>query len=284
MSNLQITPRDFKIFVYIWLWKCLSTQAIAEKFFPQVTPMAAYVRLLKLERSGFICSRLIDENRGSVWCLTKKSFDLIKGRISNLDQMGYKPLHIYHDALVSAFHLGDWLIHQPKFTQTFSEQQLRQIHPDYWEKWIPKDNSHKPDGYSLIFNEEKPIVVSFEVELWTKAKPRYQRLIDYYDNQSSVQIVLWLVTSRNTINSLRRIFDDRGSTQWCKHHFVLLSDFKVKGWMSEIFEGQNKGKTVSDLLNPQPFAKPLQSPFTCKALALQNFQKRPINTGHYANF
>jgi hypothetical protein len=64
------------MFFYLWLWKCLSTNAIADKFFPNALPMAAYIRLLKLQRDGYISSRVLDEKRGSVWCLTKKSFDL----------------------------------------------------------------------------------------------------------------------------------------------------------------------------------------------------------------
>jgi hypothetical protein len=80
---------------------------------------------------------------------------------------------------------------------------------------------------------------------------------------------------------LRRIFEEHGSSQWSKHHFVLLSDFKARGWNSHVIEGRNKGQTINDLLNPDPFAKPLQSPYTCKALTMLNFQKRPVNTGNY---
>ena len=232
-----IVERDMAIFRFLWRWKAVSTLALAAKFFSNCEPRSAYCRLMLLQKCGYIQAVDLIGGLKVVWSLTDKGFKYIEPMILHLESYGYKSEHRYHDYLTTAFHLGEWLIKPPEFTQTYSEQELRRIVPDRWESWVPRSTTHRPDGYSMYYVGEEPVVIAFEVELSLKANDRYDRVVAFYDGQNDIKMVFWIVKSKTEVNALRRAFEKFHIRDWSKHHFILLRDFQENGWMAKFCEG-----------------------------------------------
>lgn len=280
-SKLQITERDIRIFKSLWKWKLISTVGLSVKFFPEARVQTAYRRLLSLASSGYLRFVQVTHTTGEGWTLTPKSYKLIRHLLGELKVDGYKSEYPHHDRLVTALHLGDWLVRQPEYTQTFSEQQLRRIPVELWDDWLPKSDSHRPDGYSLLFYGEKEIVVAFEVELWLKSKSRYESLVAFYDIHTSIDTVLWLVDSKVTLNSLKRTFESFQIREMSKHNFILLADFQKLGWRAPIVAGKHIRKGISDLLLHLPHTRATLGPHPSVTLPLLNNSKKPVLTDAY---
>lgn len=275
-----ITERDYKIFRFLWKWKILSTAALARRFFRNSKILSGYRRLRRLEANGYIKSIRYEERCDEVWMLTDKAFKLIVPTLGELEHKGFRSEHVYHDYLVTAFHLGEWLTLQPDNTRNYSEQQLRRYHPDVWPDWIPRSSIHRPDGYSAIQKNEGRSIIAFEVELSPKAKHRYEAVVAYYDGHESIQIVLWLVDSATTLKAIRKAFESAQIRSLDKHHFILLSDFQKTGWMSKLVGGRFSGQTPLDLLTSEPLSYPSDSLQHADTFALLDSRKYPVNSSY----
>lgn len=272
----DITPRDLSILKYLWKWKLVSTAAIAAKFFPGLSTLTPYRRLLRLADSNYLHYLHDNDASGCGWCLTPKGFKKIQHLLGELSGQGFRSEYPHHDTTVTAFHLGDWLTHQPEYTQTFSEQQLRRIPNELWDDWVPKSDSHRPDGYSLMFKGEERFVFAFEVEMTLKAKSRYESVAVFYDLQQSISAVFWLVKSRLTVNSLKKYFESFNIRDAAKHNFIVMEEFRTLGWSASFVAGKYKGKKISEvLLHLPPTKSPLPS-HQGGSLALLNNSKKPI--------
>lgn len=274
--HCEITERDYKILRFIWKWKAVSTMALAQRFFPDVHPFSAYRRLLLLKSDDYIGLSVVNGRYHEVWVLKEKGFRYILPHLGDLQSQGYKSANYHHDFLASAFHLGDWLLNQPNQSQTYSEQQLRCYPPDLWPDWVPQSTLHRPDGFSIYERDGKRMTIAFEAEFSPKAIKRFERVVTYYDSQETISLVLWLVDSKNTLNALKRNFQKFQMRQSAKHHFILLSDLKLRGWLAPIIDGQHKGRTLSHFLSHSPPTKASQEPLGCGTLALLDNRKRPI--------
>lgn len=277
-KHCEITDRDYKLLRFLWKWKVVSTQALAKKFFYEANAFTAYRRLLHLESDGFIGAYPVDGRFNEAWILKEKGFKYILPHLGDLQSKGYKSANYPHDFLATAFHLGEWLTQQPGNTQTYSEQQLRCYPADLWPPWIPRSALHRPDGYSAYQSSEKRVVVAFEAEISPKAKKRYERVVTFYDNQPGIHYVFWLVDSKGTLNSVRRNFEKLQVREWSKHQFILLSEFKQKGWLAQFIEGKSTGRSPFQFLCPNPHTIPPQSSLSCGTLALLDSRRRPINS------
>lgn len=275
-TNHVATDRDLLIFKFLWKWKAVSTRAIAKKFFPDATPYSAYIRLTRLHKVGFIEPIQVEKKGQEVWALSKKGYLKIRPRMVELSVDGFKSENYYHDYMATAFHLGEWLTDQPKSAQTFSEQQLRRIPLELWPNWIPQSNTHRPDGYSHFANSNKNYTAAFEAELSAKGLARYERTIAFYDGQAEIHFVFWLVDSIGIYNLIARAFEKYHGREWQKHHFILLGDFRQKGWTSLFFGGQYKGKSLAGILGYNTPTKPLQNCYGSSVSELLNNQKRPV--------
>ena len=58
-KKVYLTPRDRKILVFLWRWKFASTMGLHARYFRKTRPMAAYNRLRKLERSGYLTPAIV---------------------------------------------------------------------------------------------------------------------------------------------------------------------------------------------------------------------------------
>ncbi|MFZ4402481.1 MAG: hypothetical protein ACOYOK_00125 [Pseudobdellovibrionaceae bacterium] len=280
-KHCEITDRDYKILRFVWKWKAVSTQALAQKFFPGVHAFSAYRRLLFLESDGYLGSYVVSGRFHEAWILKEKGFKYILPHLGDLDSQGFKSANYPHDFLATAFHLGDWLTQQPNNTQTYSEQQLRCYPSDLWPTWIPRSALHRPDGYSAYQSKEKRVVIAFEAEISPKAKKRYESVVTFYDNQPAIDYVFWLVDSKNTLNTLKRNFEKLQIREWSKHQFILHCDFIKNGWLAPFTEGQFQGRCLSDFLSHKTATMSSQSHLSCGTLALLDSRRRPIHSTTY---
>jgi hypothetical protein len=276
--NLSVTDREYAMFKFLWKWKALSTRALSKRFFPKANPYSTYIRLMRLYEAGYIEPIEVEGKGKEVWSLTKKGFLKIRSKMVELALDGYKSENYYHDFLATALHLGEWLTDQPESTQTFSEQQLRRIPEDLWPEWIPRSSIHRPDGYSKVTGSVQNITVAFEVELSAKTKNRYEKTVAFYDSQKNINLVLWLVNSEGVYQAMKRAFEKYYVRDWHKHHFLLLSDFRKKGWMAPFIEGQLKGKSIANILVYKPATKSLQNRYVCSVYEMLDSKKRPDNS------
>ncbi len=274
--RIQITDRDLLVLRLLWKWKLVSTSSLALKFFPDATLQTAYRRILSLSGAGLITSIYIKPRWQECWSLTQKGYKYIRPHLPELAVEGFKSENPHHDHLVTAFHLGEWLIHQPEYTQTYSEQQLRRVPTDLWPDWIPQSDRHRPDGYSLYFKDEKKVVVAVEVELSVKTRQRYAEIVAFYDAQNSIQLVFWLVESHKALNRIKIAFEKFHVREWSKHHFVLLSDFQTNGWSAAFVEGRFKGNSPWHFLSHLPHTRATLEAHKGVTLTFLNLAKKPV--------
>lgn len=284
MANLKkkkrhclVTERDYKLLRFLWKWKAVSSRALAKKFFPDIQPRSAYRRLEFLEDDGYIGTFEVDGPWHRVWTLRDKGFKHILPKLGELESVGYKSEHVYHDFIATAFHLGEWLTGQPENTQTYSEQQLRRYHQDNWPAWVPRSSLHRPDGYSIYTHNNQRIIVAIEAELSAKWQQRYESVSAFYDSQPSIQYVFWLVDSKSTLSAIQAAFEKCLMRDFGKHQFVLLEDFSESGWMAPIAQGSLKGSNFSKMLHRTGVESTSIWHRDLDAVALLDSRKRPIN-------
>ena len=246
----QITDRDFEILIFLWRWKVATTATIVTKFFAGSSGKTGYNRLLALEKNGVLFYRNAFSGHGGAWCLTADGFERMRGKIFGLKEDGFKSEYPGHDLLVSAFHNGEWLIETPPCVEVFTEQELRRLNPESYPDWVPKLDTHRPDGYFRvpIGNQERTIAI--EVELHHKSVDQYVSVASFYQFARSVERVIWLTSTSSfgrTLNAhLQR--EDRRDTY--PHAFVSFSKFKDLGWDARIEFGRDEGKRIFEILDP----------------------------------
>lgn len=279
--NIQITDRDYKVLRFIWRWKCATTMTIAKKFFVQINPHSAYRRLQFLEAAGFIQSKIVSGRFFEVWTLKEKGFKYILPKLGYLESNSFKSDYIEHDFLVTALHLGEWLTHQPDNTQTYTERQLTCFPAEHWPAWIPKSKLHRPDGFSIQVRVSTQFIAAFEVELSIKTSQRYESVATYYDGETTISSVIWLVLSRNDMNRLQDIFKKLHVRDLSKHNFILHHDFLKFGWSAQVQDGNFKGQSLLNIFNRNGVVQASKWHRDLDASALLDSRKRPINSKSY---
>ena len=275
-GHCEITERDYQMLRFLWKWKLVSSTALARRFFFEISPLSAYRRLQLLETDGYLKANVFEGRGLEVWGLTDKGFAFILPKLGDLKQRGYKSENIYHDYLSTAFHLGEWLTHQPDNSGDISEQQLRRLPADAWPDWVPRSATHRPDGYSVFIQGQKRVVVAFETELSVKERSRYEAPVAFYDSEEAIQFVFWLVQSKVTLNALKKSFEKFQMRAVHKHQFIMLSDFLKNGWQASIADGQLKGKSLIDVLPRSGVVKPSQWHRRADACVLLDSRRRPV--------
>ncbi|MBI3293254.1 MAG: hypothetical protein HYZ71_00830 [Deltaproteobacteria bacterium] len=69
-----------------------------------------------------------------------------RDRIPPLKDAGYLPSNWGHDLLVSAIHLGDGVFKDITGLETYTEQELRRVDPEFQPKWLPIPGGPRSDG------------------------------------------------------------------------------------------------------------------------------------------
>ena len=240
--------RDIPMLRFLWRWKVVTTRALHAKFFASASLPTAYQRLLRLEQAGVI-KCVCDERAVEFhWTLAKKGFDAIRSKLSALREEGFGVEHVRHDALVTALHLGEWMIERPEGVRLVSEQQLRRYTTASLPTWIPSPEIHRPDGYWGLPSGDKIVPVALEVELNQKSESVYQAVGDYYREEDSIPRVFWMVELESQARSIQKQIAKSVSHRGDIHSFVVLTDFRKHQWSSPICCGPDRGKTFRESL------------------------------------
>lgn len=278
-SKRVLTSKDFDILKDLWTWKILSTHSIAKKYYPKTHPFAAYVRLTKLQSHRFI--KFIQLSMGGAWTLDSKGYTQIFPYLSELSQKGFKIENPVHDFFASAFHLGEWLAAKPNGAEFCSEQELRRVNYELLPHWVPKSFSHRPDGYSLIKSNNKSFILAFETELTQKTKSRYEQTLNFYEGETSINAVFWLVPSSHQHAVIKNLLKELAYTRTDMHNFIYFEDFKRRGWFSTIQDGKYKNMQLASILFYKAITPPLQNFSESNTASLLNNQKRPSLPSDY---
>lgn len=258
--------RDIPMLVFLWRWKVVTTRVLQAKFFKATALITTYQRLLRLEQAAII--KCVSDDTGSnfYWTLAKKGFAAIRSKLPALCEEGFGVEHVRHDAMVTALHLGEWLIDRPEGVKLMSEQQLRRFASTSLPMWVPSPELHRPDGYWGLPSGNGIIPVALEVELNQKRESAYQVVGDYYREEKAISRVLWMVEAASQARSIQNQIAKSTSIRGDIHSFITLADFKNHQWSSPICCGPDQGKTIREALiqfatslPPKPI---LDSPYT----------------------
>jgi hypothetical protein len=263
MHNVILTDRDMGLLKFLWRWKVLSTAAITARFYNGRSPVTAYTRLWHLKRAAFLQLIGDKEGRRAVWGLTSKGYSAIQNGLSDLSESGFKTENAEHDHLVTAFHLGEWLNDNSNNGECFTEQELRRFHLDHFPSWVPQTNEHRPDGYSRIYRQGKPITLAIEVEINQKRDRFYQQLAHFYDRNEVIKRILWCVSTANLARKISRLIETEVPGRHAIHNFITRADFERSGWSAPILLGAEAGKAIHYLFDErvQTSPKPVWTPF-----------------------
>lgn len=246
-GSVIVSDIDRALLIFLWQWKVATTRNLALRFFRDKNFRAAYVRLWKLERGGFIQSTSTADRKNHLWILSDHGFNSFIAPYLNLKQEGYKSEFIDHDFLVNAVHLGEWVLGVPQGVELFTEQQLRRLDPEFYPAWIPKSKRHRPDGYTLVANSNGTRLLAIEVEISQKKLEVYENYGRFYSEGTRVTDVVWVVASRRMaerINSrIQKAVWDRADI----HTYFLASDIKIHGWNSRAVIGKWSGSPLSEV-------------------------------------
>jgi hypothetical protein len=250
MKIVILTERDISLLHFLWRWKLLSTAALTEAFFHDRSPITAYVRLWHLREGNYI--QIVSESGGKAhyWSLAQKGFAAIQSLLPELAEAGFKSEYLRHDHLVTALHLGNWLLYRPKSADIFTEQELRRYHLDHYPEWLPRTTEHRPDGYWRIHRNGKWITIGLEVEVSLKRDRFYRQVAHFYDRHPDVYRVLWLTPTRGSASAIQKLLQSEVGPHSTIHDFITLKDFEDMGWHSPIMLGAEEGKPLCFLLDP----------------------------------
>lgn len=230
--------REHNILLSLWKWKLLSSAALADMWYPDCAVSTAYRKLWDLKQEGLICAVPIqrtDDRSSYVWSLTKKGFHSILADLPGLKAEGHKSETPYHDHLVTAIHLGEWLKEIPAQCALFSEQELRCLHVDQYPEWVPHTDIHRPDGYWRTTINGKGATIALEVELTRKSGSNYRGVGQFYSNRERLYRIIWVVPTKGLAFHIQKEIKSVAPEKYALHSFILLNDFLNYGWEAKFF-------------------------------------------------
>jgi hypothetical protein len=237
------------------------------------------MRLRRLEKQKLIQALTVSYSK-TLWTLHKKGFSFIQSELPQMMSVGYKSEHPIHDHLVTAFHLGEWVNASPTGVEFVSEQQLRCLTPDLFPKCLPKSARHRSDGYWILnpVSGSNPRVIGLEVERNPKSLLTYQRYFDFYDEENSVESVLWLITSNPAERRIRNILASHQVIRKEIHYLITYQDFEKNGWNAKAVNIHQAAKTPYQILIKNQFKTDLNLIQNQNFKALLDLRKSPLES------
>lgn len=246
-SRHYLSKRSCRVLKFLWFYKVATTSMIHSKFFGEITTKGTYSCLLRLKQYGYICVKTDDEGKMTVWCLTKKGFNIVKDYLPELNNEGFRSENRKHDLLCTSIHLGEFLKESPKDIEFVTEQMLRNYHTEFLPSWVPSVEDHRPDGYWYFKNGKKIKLMSLEVEISKKTKTRYQAYSHFYKKFSEDSRVIWVVSSQSHARLILKAMY-KYEPDYKIHNFIYLESFKKNGWDCRIFGGPDKGRKLVEII------------------------------------
>lgn len=243
--------RDLPLLKLLWKWKVASTSVIATKFFSGSSLDAAYLRLWRLERGGYIEAVSSTNGRGFVWTLTKKGYEIGRPRVE-LAEEGFRSENIGHDIVVTAVHLGEWLIEEPTGVELLSEQEMRRYDVGALPDWLCDIGFHRPDGFWRIPSGAGQRLVALEVELSQKKLETYEEIARFYEEDAGVNQVIWVVDGATLLKRINERIEKAIDGDVNRHSFISFSDYQKDHWQSKVIAGKDRGHSLHRILDRNP--------------------------------
>jgi hypothetical protein len=281
----DLTERDIRIFKLLWKWRVLSTKAIWAALFPENVIRTVYNRLARLRAGNWLTFYGNFGEREAIggWGVTRRALHILKDEFpitywGLLDEPG-------QSALVSAFHLGEWLRDCPPGVSRFSEHELNSYEPSQYPDWVPR-LEFLPRGYWSIATQEGRVTVALEFPTKLDGKTR-GRLLWTYRQVHAISYVIWVAHQNTT--ALVGIYNELMSASSCrKHHLICFEGFKSKGWQAPLLAGPYRGHSVGALLGWKPkapmgslIASPMRSSCEHMSSTSLDFRKCPYESKTY---
>lgn len=248
-KSVCLTARDIEILKYLWRWKCSTFLALSEIFFSKSSSTIAYRRISKLRRYGLVDLKVTNHFGKNLFVITPLGFERILGHIPELKESGFKSENMDHDFLASVIHQGDWLKGLPPKIQSASEQELRRVQAESLPLWVPKSILHRADGYWFFSHEKGGQAIALEVELSRKERGRYAEIQRYFEDQTQVSDVIWVVQQSSLLNSIQEGLNSGRRLNLEKHSFLLLEDVLNNLWDAPVIAGKYKGHSIKNIFN-----------------------------------
>jgi hypothetical protein len=224
---------DVAILKFLWKWKVSTIAALRQAVAPKQNHNTFNKRIRKLETNGLIeCERILIPSL-NLWQLTEHGAYAIRESLGPIKDEGFRSASHYHDALVLAFQMGEW-IYDDKRPTLITDQELLRYDKESLHEGLPDGTDHRPDGYAIAPREGKDRILAFEVELHAKSVDRYASLIRWYELKREVERVLWLVGNEYVIAQFKKAkAQARGHAEQL-HLFVHLDEYLKSGWDSPL--------------------------------------------------
>lgn len=247
-STLKLSDRDQEILFFMWRWKMATTRNIWSRFYGSQSFRSAYVRLWRMENAGLIESISTPDRQNHFWTLTQDSYkEIIAPVTPGICQQGFKSEYFMHDFMVNALQLGDFICQDMNELRLFTEQQLRRLDPEFYPGWVPKSKLHRPDGYSFLKVGEQNRILAYEVELSQKKLLVYENVGRFYELDTKVDEVVWLVDGISQAKSIQRAIQEAVRDKAKIHSFILVDEFRKHHWQTQIALGKSQGLSVREI-------------------------------------
>lgn len=245
----RLTEREFDTLALIWKWKLLSKNAIRLAIYPKCSDWWFYKSIRRLVQEGYLVERLEGKLLdASFYQLSKKGFEHVSHDLPELIEKRFAAQSVTHDAMTSAFHLGEYVQGLPEGVTLLSEQELQCFDPSLYPLGVPRTREHIPDGYTIIQTADARTVLAFEVEVSAKGAARYDKVGLHFDLNRDVEVVFWLVGDVSVFSIISRRLLEIKTRRSHIHNFVTLEQFKKDGWQSKIIFGSHLNQTIFEVM------------------------------------
>lgn len=239
---------DLRILRNLFKWKILPSTTCKQISLPNDKPKTFEKRIDRLLRRGMI-QRLNHIGRLRLLQLTQDGFNRIRNDVDRLKEEGFLSESIWHDFMVLVFHLGFWAVSKPKTVDLVSEQELRRFYAQDLPYWVPRTDTHRPDGFTRLSSTRGSRILAIEVELSRKESDRYEFISQYYAENRNIDFILWLVKNKSMLDQIKNCVARVDSSRIDDHIFILFDEYADKLWKAKIVSGHKTGHDLIDLLS-----------------------------------
>lgn len=258
-----LTEREFKILMFLWKWKVASYPTLKEAVSRNTNTWNFYHNLRRLDFEGYIelkAGSMSDGRQFLLWTLTEHGYEYIREGLGVLKNETYGSEKLFHDKYALAFQLGNLIYHRDTKADIITRQELTSFYVGYYPVWTPQTEVHYPDGYTRLKDGNKNVIIAHEIEMYPRSPESYEPFVDFYDDKTSINFVLWLVAKPEFAERLEEVFVSRRCRRRQIHHIFLMDDFDKYGWETEVYCGPQKSLKLSELYHQYGYHIPTNDP------------------------
>ena len=248
-SDPLIGERDKQVLHFLWRHRICTFQTLKDIFFPLNGSRTTYDRLCKLRRGGHVQTMNLNGTNDLVWGLGKRGLEYLEDRVlPELKARSYKPQSKYHDLLVTAVLLGQWMGSVPRGVKIVSEQELRVTEVLEIPYAIRRKMDHFPDGIWIFTNSSESRGVALEVGTPGKTIERYIEVSSFYASHLFFEHVVWIVPRPTLAQTILDASRKYGMPREGQHLFIEQADFEARLWNSQFLNMDRREQSLADFL------------------------------------